>query len=107
MKLKKASLALTEDPDVDSSRYLYAHPLQGWLVSDRGDDQISGIFESDEPAVEQVVNARCQQQAILTIQSLFVGRVAPGLAVAGEKVTDIIDPRDAATPLDSHHALLE
>jgi len=61
MKLKKLSLAISKGTDVRDPLRFEAHPLQGRLVGDRRDDEISGILKPDESAVEQKVNTRSQE----------------------------------------------
>jgi hypothetical protein len=54
-----------------------------------------------------VIDARRQQQAVFTVKALFVAGIAPGLAVAGNKVNRVVDPGDSASSLDQHDPLLE
>ena len=61
MKLKKLSLAIGKGTDVGGPLRFEAHPLQGRLVGDRRDDEISGILKPDKSAVEQMVNTRGQE----------------------------------------------
>ena len=61
MKLKKLSLATSKGTHVGDPFRFEAHPLQGRLVGDRRDDEISGILKPDKSAVEQKVNTRRQE----------------------------------------------
>ena len=61
MKLKKLSLAIGKGTDVGDPLRFEAHPLQGRLVGDRRDDEISRILKPDKPAVKQMVNTRRQE----------------------------------------------
>ena len=51
-------------------------------MSYRGNDQAAIVFKTDKTSVKQMVDARCQQQSVLAIQSLFIGGVPPWLTVA-------------------------
>jgi hypothetical protein len=72
MKVQKRPLALGEFPYIDGLLRLNAHPLEGFNVGDRGDDQFARVLKPDESPIEQMVNAGSQEQAVLSIQALFV-----------------------------------
>ena len=48
-------------------------------MSYRGNDQAAIVFKTDKTSVKQMVDARCQQQSVLAIQSLFIGESRHGL----------------------------
>jgi hypothetical protein len=54
-----------------------------------------------------MVDARRQQQSVLTVQLLLVGGTAPRLAVALNQLNEIFDACDAAFGLDLSHSLFE
>src|SRR5690606_9050276 len=70
-------------------------------------DHLTVVFETDETSVEEMVDARRQQQPVLAVEPLLIGRVTPWLAVAGSQVLVTIHSSDAAGTLDRHHPLLE
>ena len=107
MKIEELLLAAGESSHVDNLRGVDAHSLEGWTVSDRRDDELSVVFEANEPTIEEMINARRQQQAIFAVESLFVGRVPPRLAVTCNKVHRIFDAGDAASCFDLAHPILE
>ncbi len=46
--------------------------IDGW-VKDRRDNQPTGVLKTDETAVEEMIDAWCEQQAIFATEPLFVG----------------------------------
>lgn len=58
------------------------------------------VVEANEAAIKQVIDMRCKQQAVITIQAFSVRRVTPGLDVARAQVASISDTREPATALD-------
>src|SRR5690349_13647108 len=52
-----------------------------------------------------MVHGRCQEQAILTIESLFVAAVAPRLDVARNQVLHALDLSNAAGMFDRTHVV--
>src|SRR5579863_9083819 len=54
-----------------------------------------------------MIDARSQEQTVLSIQPFFVGRVSPRFAMAGHQMTEIVNARDAAVGFDPHYALFE
>ena len=66
-------------------------------MSDRGDDELAVVFEANEASIEQMIDARRQQQAIFAVEPLLVGRVPPRLAMAGDQVDRIFDAGDTAS----------
>jgi len=65
MEVEKPPLALGESADVDDSLRLDPHTLKRGPMRNRRHDKVAGILEADEAPIEQVVDARRQQQAIL------------------------------------------
>src|SRR5712664_2448520 len=58
-------------------------------MCDWRNDQSAVVFKPNEPTIEQMVDARRQQQSVLTVQSLLVGRIAPRLAMARNQMNGI------------------
>ena len=54
-------------PHIDNLCGVDAHSSEGWVVSDRRDYKFAVVLEANEPAIEEMVNARRQKQAILAI----------------------------------------
>jgi len=73
MKAQVPPLPVTESADVDDASRLETHSFQRGQVGHGRDHQSAGIFEADEAAMKQVIEARGQQQAVLTIEAFFVG----------------------------------
>src|SRR5260370_858088 len=71
------------------------------------DDEIARILEPDEAPVEKMVDARCQEQTVLSVQPFYVGGVSPRFAMAGHQMAEIVHARNAAGGFDLHYALLE
>ena len=59
-----------------------AHPGEGVPVGARRYQQKARILEADVALVEEVIDRRGQEQAVLAVQALLVVAVAPGLDVA-------------------------
>ena len=57
------------------------------------------VPERDEPAIEEMIDRRREQQPVLAVEPLGVVAVAPRLAVAGAQVLGAVDPGDAAALL--------
>jgi hypothetical protein len=76
-------------------------------MCDWRNDKRAVVFKPNEPTVEQMVDARRQQQSVLTVQPLVVGRIAPRLAVARNQMNEIFDACDAAFGLNLPHSLFE
>jgi hypothetical protein len=49
------------------------------------------ITATNKPTIEQMVDARRQQQSVLTVQPLLVGGSTPRLAVASNPMNEIFD----------------
>ena len=68
-----------------------AHPGEGVAVGAGRDQQEARILEADVALVEEVIDRRGQEQAVLAVQALLVVAVAPGLDVAADQVIRIDD----------------
>src|SRR5260370_27706762 len=76
-------------------------------MCDWRNDKSAVVFKTNEPTIEQMVDARRQQQSVLTVQPLLVGGIAPRLPVARNQMNEIFDACDAAFGLDLSHSLFE
>jgi hypothetical protein len=65
---QKPALARRERTHIEVACGWHAHPLQGRPMRDWRNDQRSVALKADESPIEEVVNAGCQQQSILTVQ---------------------------------------
>jgi len=107
MIIQEPPLAFAEWADIDNAISLYAHPVQGMMIGDWRDDEPTVVLEADKSSVEQVIDARRQQQSILAVQAFFVVRVSPRLAVARPQVGEIFNQRDPASVFQLHDPLFE
>jgi len=82
MVFQKRALPIRESTNIDRHPDRNAHPFQGRQMGYWGHDEIAVIVKADEPTVEQVIDARRQQQPILTIEPFIIGGIAPRLTVA-------------------------
>lgn len=105
--LEKPPLRAREPSRLEHPPRRHAHALHRSVVRDRGDQQPPVRAERDEAAIEEVVDRGRQQQAVLAVEALGVGGVAPRLAVARAQVFGTVDAGDAAARFDGLHALLE
>ena len=67
MKIQELHLAAGEPSHVDNLCGVDAHSSEGWVVSDRGDYKFAVVLEANEPAIEKMINAGRQKQAILAV----------------------------------------
>ena len=67
VKVQELLLAAGESSHIDDFAGLDAHSLERWPVSDRRDYELSVVLEAYEAAVEEMINAGRQKQAILAI----------------------------------------
>ena len=100
MKVQVSPLPFGESADVNDASGVDSHPFKGGPVSDRRDDEPAGIFKADEPPVKQVIDTRCQEQAVFTIEAFLVRRIPPALAcgVAQSRQARRPDGRGHRTP---------
>jgi hypothetical protein len=107
MKVQIRSLPFGEVTDVDRTSRLDSHPLKRGKMRYRRDDETAGMSKVDESAVNQVIDAGGQEQAVFTIEAFFVGCIAPRFAVAGDHVNRVVNAGNSASPLNRHHTLFE
>lgn len=72
MKVKKPPLALGEPTDVHYAAYLDAHAQQRRTMRQRRDNQCSVVLEADEPTIEQLIDARREQEPVLAVERSLV-----------------------------------
>jgi hypothetical protein len=73
MKVQEMLLTAGEPSHIDNPCSVDAHSLERRTMSNRRDDELSVVLEADEPAIEEMINARRQKEAVLAVQPLFVG----------------------------------
>lgn len=86
---------------------IHTHHSQGIAVCDGRDDHLAVVRKRDEAAIEEVVDGRGQQEAVLSVQPFFIAGIPPGLAVARPQVFLAGDVGDAARMLNCHHSAFE
>ena len=67
VKVEELLLAAGEPSDINNPRGVDAHSLERGMMSDRRDYELSVVLEANEPTIEEVINARCQKQAIFAV----------------------------------------
>lgn len=107
MEIQELFLAAGKPSHIDNFHGVDPHPLERRAVGDRGDYKPSVVFEANEPAIEEMIDARCKKQSVFAVEPLFIGRVPPRLAVTGYQVHGIFDAGDAAPGFDPAHSLLK
>src|SRR6266404_7305259 len=86
VKIEELLLTAGEPAHVNNLPYVDSHALKGWAVGNRRNDEGSVVFEANEPSIEQMINARRQEQPILTVETLVITGVPPRLAVTCHQV---------------------
>lgn len=77
--------SLLEVKEADVQRQLNAPLLQRLLDAGLGTQQVAGVSEGNPTSVEQLVDVRGEQQAVVPIQAFGVITLTPGLEVAGNQ----------------------
>jgi len=62
MVVQELPLSLGERADIHNTLRLDTHSVSGRLVCDRRHNQSAGIFETDEPAIEKVIDTRLNRR---------------------------------------------
>ncbi len=75
MELKEWPLFLREHSNINLAGHVNAHALQRFAMCHRRHEDVAAVLKTDEPPVEQVIDAWCQKQSILATQPLFVRRI--------------------------------
>ena len=96
VKIEELLLAASEASHVYSPCEIDAHSSERRTMRDRRDDKATVVLETEEPAIEEVIDARGKQQSVLTVESLLIGRVAPWFAMACNEMHGIFNAGDAA-----------
>ena len=82
MEIKKFPLTACERANIDRFGRIDAHSLKRGVMRNWRNDQPSVVFKANEAAIEQVIDARRQQQSVLAVQAFLIGCAAPRLAMA-------------------------
>lgn len=61
VKIQELPLPAGKAANVDSACHINAHPLQRRTVSDRRDDELAIVLETNEPAIEEMIDRGRQQ----------------------------------------------
>jgi hypothetical protein len=67
VKVEELLLAAGEPSDINNPRGVDAHSLERGTMSDRREYELSAVFEANEPAIEEMINARREEQAIFAV----------------------------------------
>jgi hypothetical protein len=67
VKVQELLLPAGEPSHINNPRGVDVHTLERGTVSDRRDYELSGVLETNEPAIEAMINARGQEQAIFAV----------------------------------------
>jgi hypothetical protein len=107
MEIEKLLLTACERADIYVLGRIDPHSLKRGVMRYWRNNQSPVVFKPYEAAIEQVVDARRQQQSVLAVQSFLIGCVAPWLTMARDQMNGIFHPCDPASGLDLAHPLLE
>src|SRR6266849_11131446 len=67
VKIQELPLAAGPPSHINYLRNVDGHSLERGTVSNRRDYELSVVLEANEPAIEKMINAGRQKQAILTV----------------------------------------
>ena len=59
MEIEELFLTTGKPPDIHDACGVDAHSLEGGVMGDRGDYKHTVVLETNEAAVEKMINARC------------------------------------------------
>src|ERR1700730_642047 len=107
VEIEKLLLTVSERANINSPGRIDPHAPKRGVIRNRRNNQPPVVFESDESTIEQVIDARRQQQSVLAVQSFLIGCVAPRLTMARDQMNGIIYTCDPASGLDLAHPILE
>jgi hypothetical protein len=99
MEFEESPLPARKSTYVHGIRGVDTHSFERRAMGDGRNDEPSIVFETDESTVKEVVNTRRQEQPVLTIQSLFVRRIPPRLAMARDLDEPGSEPRLSDTSI--------
>jgi hypothetical protein len=106
VEIEKLLLTACESANIDRPNRIDSHTLKRWLMCNQRNIQPPVVFKPDEAAIEQVIDARHQQQSVLAIQSFLIGCVAPRLTMARHQMNGISNDREkveVGRPLTVQH----
>jgi hypothetical protein len=92
---------------VHGIRGVDSHSFERRAMGHRRNDEPSTVFETDESTVEEVVNARRQEQPVLAVKALFVRGIPPGLAMARDEMNRVLNPGYLTPRFNLTYAVLE
>jgi len=67
VEVKKLFLTARKSSHIDNPHRVDSQALKRWAMSNRGDYEISVVLKADEASIEEMINARGQKQAILSV----------------------------------------
>jgi hypothetical protein len=72
VKIEEGPLSARKATHVHRTGRIDPHPLQGWPMGHRRNDEPPVILESDKATVEKVIDTGGQEQAVLAVQPFFI-----------------------------------
>jgi hypothetical protein len=72
VEVEKPTLAFREATYIHNFLRFDAHAMERRLMCYRGNDELAGVLKTDETSIEQVIDARGQQQPVLSVQALLI-----------------------------------
>jgi hypothetical protein len=73
----------------------------------RRNNQSSIVLKPDKTTVKEVVNTRGQEQPVLSVQSLLVRGISPGLTMARDQMNRVLNPGYPTSRFKLAYAVLE
>jgi hypothetical protein len=107
MEVEKRPLSRSKSADIHDRSGLNAHSLQRRTVSHWRDNQGSVVLEADEASIKEMIDARRKQEAVLTIESFFIGRVSPRLAMTCDKMNEVLDSGNSTPSFNHPNSILK
>ena len=72
MIIEELLLSFREGSNIHDSVRFYPHSIQRGHMGNRRDDQYTGIFEADKPAIKKMVNRGSQQKSVLAVEPFLM-----------------------------------
>jgi hypothetical protein len=85
MVIEELLLSFREGSNVHDSVRFHSHSIQRWSMGNGRNDQYTGIFEADEPAIKKVVNRGSQKKSVLPVKPFLIIGISPRFAMAGSQ----------------------
>ena len=76
-------------------------------MRNRREDELPIVLEADEATIEEMIDRRGEEEAILAVQPLLVGGIPPRLAMTCHQMRGVFDAGDPTSALDPRHTITE